>query len=93
MYKREYDELQKIGTGGFGAVFKVVNKLDQNIYAIKKIKLSIKNEELNRKTIKEVTFLAKLQHPSIVRYYFAWKEYVSKEDLSGFITNSESETE
>lgn len=70
LYKREYEELQQIGTGGFGAVFRVINKLDQNIYAIKKIKLSMKNEALNQKTIKEVTFLAKLQHPTIIRYYF-----------------------
>jgi serine/threonine protein kinase len=41
-YESDFDEIQKLGKGGFGQVYKVRNKLDGNFYAIKKI--IIRNE-------------------------------------------------
>jgi len=62
-----------IGEGGFGKVYKVRHKLDGNIYAIKKAVMNY--EDLNdRKILKEVSLLSKLNHPNIVRYYQSWLE-------------------
>ena len=38
-YENDFEELDKIGEGGFGEVFKARHRIDGNIYAIKKIKL------------------------------------------------------
>jgi serine/threonine protein kinase len=65
--------LELIGEGGFGKVYKVRHKLDGNIYAIKKAVVNY--DDLNdRKMLKEVALLSKLNHPNIVRYYQSWLE-------------------
>jgi len=38
-YQNEFEEITKLGKGGFGSVYQVRNKLDGQFYAIKKIKL------------------------------------------------------
>ena len=38
-YQREFEELEKIGSGGFSTVYRVRNKLDNRIYAMKIIKI------------------------------------------------------
>ena len=35
----DFEFLQKLGTGGYGKVFKVISKLNKKIYAMKEIKL------------------------------------------------------
>jgi serine/threonine protein kinase len=47
----------------------VRNRLDGRIYAVKKIKLDPKDEEFNRRIIREVTLLSQLHHEYVVRYY------------------------
>jgi serine/threonine protein kinase len=51
----------------------VRNLLDGRYYAIKKIRLN-KNQDENKKILREVTTLSRLQHQHIVRYYQAWIE-------------------
>lgn len=50
------------------------NKLDQRCYAIKRIELNPKNKQLNRKIIREVKLLSRLNHENVVRYYNSWIE-------------------
>ena len=50
-YSNEFIQEQKLGSGGFGSVYKVFCKLDGEKYAIKKIKIRIKN-----KSHSEITF-------------------------------------
>jgi len=38
-YQNEFEEISQLGKGGFGSVYQVRNKLDGQLYAIKKIKL------------------------------------------------------
>jgi len=78
-YISDFEEITKIGSGGFSSVFKVKNKLDDNFYAVKKIQLRIKdikndiNAELER-VLREAKFLAKVFHPNVIRYYNSWIE-------------------
>jgi len=44
-YQNEYDEIETLGKGGFGQVYKARNRLDGQLYAIKKIKLQSKPNE------------------------------------------------
>jgi translation initiation factor 2-alpha kinase 4 len=38
-YESQYEELQLLGSGGFGSVFKVRNIKEKKLYAAKKVKL------------------------------------------------------
>jgi len=76
-YHSDFVEEEKLGQGGFGAVFKVTHTLDQLQYAVKKIKFRKVHSpaKLPRKILREVRCLARLEHSNVVRYFGAWMEY------------------
>jgi serine/threonine protein kinase len=47
----DYEELEMIGRGGFGRVYRCRNKIDSNIYAIKKMVINY-NDPQSRKLLK-----------------------------------------
>ena len=47
---------------------KVKNKLDGNLYALKRIKLNPSNLQLNKRMTREVKLLSRLNHENVVRY-------------------------
>lgn len=56
-------------------MIKCKNKIDQRIYAIKKIILPSKiTESQEKKILREVNLLSRLHHHNVVRYYSAWRE-------------------
>jgi serine/threonine protein kinase len=61
--------------GAFGQVWKARNKLDSVEYAIKKVKLKNAKTLGIQKILREVKYLAKLNHPNVVRYFASWIEY------------------
>lgn len=60
----------------------MLNLLDNNFYAIKKIRLSIfpGNEAYLERMLGEVRLFSKLNHPNIVRYFQAWIEDLDPND-------------
>jgi translation initiation factor 2-alpha kinase 4 len=60
------------GRGAFGSVVKARNKIDNRIYAVKKIRL--KTMQKDTKIFREVNALSRLSHRFIVRYYTTWVE-------------------
>jgi eukaryotic translation initiation factor 2-alpha kinase 4 len=76
-YKTDFIEMKKLGKGGYGTVYMVYNKLDECIYAIKKINIKKLSDESHY--LEEVKFLSKLSHPHIVRYYATWIEFDSNQ--------------
>ncbi|XP_050173307.1 eukaryotic translation initiation factor 2-alpha kinase 1 isoform X2 [Myiozetetes cayanensis] len=75
-YLNEFDEVARLGKGGYGKVYKVRNKLDGQFYAIKKIQIKKATRRDCMKVLREVKVLAGLQHPNIVGYHTAWMEQV-----------------
>uniref|UniRef100_A0A8C9L846 Eukaryotic translation initiation factor 2-alpha kinase 1 n=1 Tax=Pavo cristatus TaxID=9049 RepID=A0A8C9L846_PAVCR len=75
-YLNEFDEIARLGKGGYGQVYKVRNKLDGQFYAIKKINIKKATRRDCMKVLREVKVLAGLQHPNIVGYHTAWMEQV-----------------
>ncbi|RVX71085.1 hypothetical protein B0A52_03451 [Exophiala mesophila] len=71
-YHNEWEELDTLGKGGFGRVVRARQKLDGQFYAVKIVE-STSKQALND-IVGEVTLLAKLNHPYIVRYYTSWIE-------------------
>uniref|UniRef100_A0A3B4WZ08 eIF-2-alpha kinase GCN2 n=1 Tax=Seriola lalandi dorsalis TaxID=1841481 RepID=A0A3B4WZ08_SERLL len=87
-YFDEFEELQLLGKGAFGAVIKVQNKLDGCYYAVKRIQVNPASKQFRR--IKgEVTLLSRLNHENIVRYYNAWIER-HETPSTGVLSNTDS---
>ncbi|CAH0391950.1 unnamed protein product [Bemisia tabaci] len=76
--ENEFEILDSIGKGAFGIVLKVRNKLDDCLYAIKQIELDPKNKLLNKKIMREVKLLSRLNHENVVRYFNSWIETVEE---------------
>lgn len=71
-YNDDFIEVGKISSGGYGIVYKSINKLDKIQYAIKKIPLKYVTD--NKNILNEVMILAHLNHSNIIRYYSTWIE-------------------
>lgn len=79
-YAGDWTELGVLGRGGYGEVVKARNKIDNRVYAIKKVKQN--SAAALSEVLSEVMLLCRLSHPYVVRYYQAWKEDDFSPDLS-----------
>ncbi|CEG49439.1 pek gcn2 protein kinase [Plasmopara halstedii] len=73
-YQGDFKELGLLGRGGGGEVVKVQNRLDRQLYAIKKVKLDPDDKTMKKKILREVKTISRMQHRHIVRYFQAWIE-------------------
>lgn len=76
-----FDVIEELGDGGYGFVCKVKHKIDDKIYAVKRV-------EFNSEAEPEVKALARLDHPNIVRYFTCWPD--SDNWMSNQETNEKS---
>lgn len=92
--KCEFEQLQFLGKGGFGNVIKVRNKLDNCLYAVKRIPLNPKSTQFNKRITREVQLISRLNHENVVRYYNSWIESAEEQDGSKTSTDdSESKNQ
>uniref|UniRef100_A0A3Q4AH84 Eukaryotic translation initiation factor 2-alpha kinase 1 n=1 Tax=Mola mola TaxID=94237 RepID=A0A3Q4AH84_MOLML len=75
-YLSEFEEICRLGKGSYGKVYKVINKLDGQDYAVKKILIQNVSKDDCMKVLREVKVLSSLQHVNIVGYHTAWLEHV-----------------
>ena len=87
---QDFEVLSWIGKGGFGDVLKVWNLLDDQEYAIKRIRLNPADKGTNRKIMREVKLLSRLNHENVVRYYNSWHELttIDTDDITETETSS-----
>lgn len=78
----EFQVLDQIGKGAYGAVLKCRNILDNRVYAIKRIPLPARSKQLFRKITREVELLSRLNHENVVRYYHSWIESALEDDAT-----------
>jgi serine/threonine protein kinase len=72
-FVENFEPVKYLGQGGFGIVIEAQNKRNGVHYALKRIRLPSSISE-REKVMREVVFLASLNHENIVRYYHHWIE-------------------
>jgi hypothetical protein len=71
-YSNNFIELENIGNGSYGSVYKVYHKYEKNLYAIKKVHITNELIKDNFDIFREIQLFSKLNHKNIVRYYSSW---------------------
>lgn len=74
-YYQEFLELELLGSGEFGSVYKCTHRLDGCNYAVKKSIKPVAGSASEKNALNEVYAHAVLgKHQHVVRYYSAWAE-------------------
>ena len=63
-----FDIIEKLGEGSYSTVYKVKRKLDDQIYALKKVKLLNLNEREKKNSLNEVRILASIKSKYVISY-------------------------
>ena len=63
----KYQKIEKIGEGTYGVVYKAKDTKNNEIFALKKIRLQAEEEGIPSTAIREISLLKELQHKNIVR--------------------------
>eukprot|EP00199_Chlamydomonas_sp_CCMP681_P000941 CAMPEP_0119104632 /NCGR_PEP_ID=MMETSP1180-20130426/2800_1 /TAXON_ID=3052 ORGANISM="Chlamydomonas cf sp, Strain CCMP681" /NCGR_SAMPLE_ID=MMETSP1180 /ASSEMBLY_ACC=CAM_ASM_000741 /LENGTH=504 /DNA_ID=CAMNT_0007089451 /DNA_START=36 /DNA_END=1546 /DNA_ORIENTATION=+ len=77
MARSTYDDFnikEKIGSGSYGVVFKVVRKVDRMTYAMKEIDLQGMSRKEQEECIRETRVLSSLDSDYIIKYYDSFLE-------------------
>ncbi len=69
-----YEVLEKLGSGSFGTIRRVIRKADRKILVWKEIRYGRMNEKEKSMLVSEVNILRELKHPNIVRYKVGGKQ-------------------
>jgi len=68
MSMNDFQMLRQLGKGAFGSVSLVKRKEDNQIYAMKRVKISSLNAKEKENALNEIRILAFFSHPNIVGY-------------------------
>lgn len=61
-----FEKCENIGSGTYGIVYKGINKITNEVIAIKKIKIELETEGVPSTALREISILRELRHKNIV---------------------------
>ena len=64
----DFTIIKKLGDGAYSSVFKVRRKDDNDIYALKNVKMLSLSEKEKENALNEVRILASIDHPNVIAY-------------------------
>lgn len=74
-YEQCFEQIEKVGEGSFGEVFKVKSRLDGCLYAVKKSKEFFRGEHYRQERLEEVRRYEQFsEHENCVKLYQAWEQ-------------------
>jgi len=74
---RDFTVIKKLGDGAYSSVYKV-RRLDENdIYALKKVKMLSLTEKEKENALNEVRILASIDHPNVIGFKEAFIDEAS----------------
>lgn len=74
MSLKDFQIIGKLGEGAYSTVFRVKRLIDNQEYAMKKVKMNNLSEKEKENALQEVRILASITHPSIIEYKEAFIE-------------------
>ena len=74
MSLKDFQLLNKLGEGAYSTVYKVKRLIDNEEYAMKKVKMNNLSEKEKENALNEVRILASISHPCIIGYKEAFIE-------------------
>ncbi|XP_051868882.1 eIF-2-alpha kinase GCN2-like isoform X2 [Pristis pectinata] len=91
LQRKGYTDIECIGQGGFGIVYKAFRSLEEKVYALKCIHLPHSRKCAESSFLTEVKVLSKLNHRNVVHYHDAWIEELDCPETAEQSEHSESD--
>ena len=100
--KKKYEIKKKLGQGGYGKVYQVLNNSDNKYYALKEFPIKGETKDNIQSIKKEAQILSKFNHKNIVKYYdslekddkfYILMEYCDDQNLNVFMEKHKEKNE
>jgi NIMA (never in mitosis gene a)-related kinase len=70
----DFQIIKKLGDGAYSSVYKVRRHEDNDVYALKKVKMLNLSEKEKENALNEVRILASIEHQNVIQYKEAFMD-------------------
>jgi NIMA (never in mitosis gene a)-related kinase len=70
----DFQIIKKLGDGAYSSVYKVRRAEDNDVYALKKVKMLNLSEKEKENALNEVRILASIEHQNVIQYKEAFMD-------------------